>query len=423
MIARRPLLLAGAAGLALAALGGRAMAQNQARLRAFWWGNPDRDKRTRAALDAFAKANDIQISADAAPWGDYWTKLATQTAGGNAPDLIQMDYRYLFEYARRGSLLDLGSVMPKSLDLADFNASARDAGKVDGKLFAVTLGTNSKVAMYNRAALDRVGLKEIPFDWTWDEHRRVSIELSKLEPGKFWGSADNSRQEPGFEQWLQQRGKNLYTEEGRPGFTREDAVEWYAMWDALRKAGAIAPPEIGAASDGGAAQFEVTRNLTAIGFAHSNQLTAYQALNKNPLAITVYPQLPGGKSGHYIKPAMLMSVAARTRNADLAGRVVNFLVNEPEGVQALGIERGVPGSAKSQGLLAADLDELGKAQVNYVAAVSKIAVALPPPPPKGAGEIEKLMLRLGDAVAFGRTSVADGGAQLFSEATAVLDRA
>jgi multiple sugar transport system substrate-binding protein len=58
-----------------------------------------------------------------------------------------------------------------------------------------------------------------------------------------------------------------------------------------------------------------------------------------------------------------------------------------------------------------------------VEATSKIAVALPPPPPKGAGEIEVLLRRVADAVAFGRSSVRDGAAQFHSEAEGILARA
>jgi multiple sugar transport system substrate-binding protein len=60
--------------------------------------------------------------------------------------------------------------------------------------------------------------------------------------------------------------------------------------------------------------------------------------------------------------------------------------------------------------------------VNYVAEVSKIAVAIPPPPPKGAGEIEVLLRRVADSVAFGRASVKDGAAQFHQEAVSVLAR-
>ena len=42
----------GAAALGFAA---PAFSQSGTRLRCFWWGNPDRDKRTRALLEAYAK--------------------------------------------------------------------------------------------------------------------------------------------------------------------------------------------------------------------------------------------------------------------------------------------------------------------------------------------------------------------------------
>ena len=99
------------------------------------------------------------------------------------------------------------------------------------------------------------------------------------------------------------------------------------------------------------------------------------------------------------------------------------MVNDPEGVKALGIERGVPPSSLAQTLLTPDLDELGKMQVDYVAAVTKVAVKLPPAPPKGAGEIEKLLLRVADSVAFGRASVKDGAQQFFTEVESILARA
>ncbi len=79
----------------------------------------------------------------------YWTRLATQTAGGNAPDLIQMDYRYIFEYARRGTLLDFTPYMGKGLAIDDFGAPNIDSGKVDGKLYGVNLGVNSSMAAVN----------------------------------------------------------------------------------------------------------------------------------------------------------------------------------------------------------------------------------------------------------------------------------
>ena len=415
--------VAGSAAIAAAGSGGvAAHAQAGTRLRCFWWGNPDRDKRTNAALNAYKAKSGTDISAESLGWGDYWTKLGTQTAGGNAPDLIQMDYRYIFEYARRDTLLALDSLNPKPLDLTTFSDSARDCGKVDGKLVGVTLGTNSKAMVYDTAMFEKVGVKALDPAWTWEDFGRIAGEISKVNPGKYWGSGDNSRWEQGFEHYLNQRGKFLYTADGKAAFTKDDVAAWFDLWDKLRKSGAVAPAEIGATNTGAIDQYEVSRGTAAMSFANSNQIVAFQGIAKSKLGLSVFPNEKGMKSGHYIKPSMLMSVSSKCKAPEEAAKVIQYLINDPEGVKALGIERGVPPSKTAQGVVSADLDDLGKLQVDFVAAVSKVAVPLPPPPPKGAGEIEKLMLRVADTVAFGKASVKDGAQQFFTEAESILAR-
>ncbi|MBN9063495.1 MAG: hypothetical protein BGP06_18680 [Rhizobiales bacterium 65-9] len=421
---RRQFAAGGAAALGMAFLGSPVFGQSNTRLRCFWWGNPERDRRTRAALDAYqAKAPGVQVSSESIGWGEYWTKLATQTAGGNAPDLIQMDYRYIYEYARRNTLMALESVMPKPLDLSNFSANARDCGKVDGKLYGVSMGSNSKAMIYDVAMFEKVGVKSLDIGWTWDDMARIAGEISKINPGKYWGTGDNSRWEQGFEHWLNQHGKNMYTEDGKANFSREEVAEWFELWDKLRKSGACAPAEVGAMNTGGIDMYEISRGQAAMSYANSNQVVAFQAISKSKLGLSVFPNTPGKPSGHYIKPAMLMSVSSRSRAQEEAAKIIQFMMNEEAGVRALGIERGVPGSVEAQKMIAPDLDDLGRAQVDYVAAVTKVAVPLPPPPPKGAGEIETLLRRVADSVAFGKQDVKAGAAQFHTEAVNVLARA
>ena len=408
-------------GAATAALGlcpSFSMAQAGAKLRCFWWGNPDRDRRTKALLDVFSKKNGLEVGAESLGWGDYWTKLATQTAGGNAPDLIQMDYRYLFEYARRNTLLPLDKLLP----LPDFSANDRNGGKVDGKLYGVNLGSNSKAMVYDTAMVAKVGVKAIDPNWTWSDMARIAGEISKLNPGKYWGSSDNSRWEQGFEQWLNAQGKSLYNADGQAAFTKDDVAAWFDLWDKLRKAGAIPPAEVGAGNTGKVEEYEVSRNLAAMSFINSNQIVAFQAINKNSLAISPFPREKTGSSGHYIKPSQMMSISSKCKAPEEAAKLIKFMVEVPEGVKILGIERGVPCSSAARAALLPDLDALGKMQIDFVASVGKTAVPLPPPPPKGAGEIENLLKRIADSVAFGKTSIADGAAQFHGEAIRVLAR-
>ena len=82
----------------------------------------------------------------------------------------------------------------------------------------------------------------------------------------------------------------------------------------------------------------------------------------------------------------------------------------------------MPGSAAARATLTPELDAQGKMQVNFIAALSKSAVALPPPPPKGAGEVENLLRRVADSVAFGRTSIKDASQQFTTEVENILAR-
>lgn len=416
---RRFVTTLGAAAAAYTLNAPLSYAQSGVRLRCFWWGNPDRDRRTKAMLDAYSKKTGTQISAESLGWGDYWTKLGTQTAGGNAPDLIQMDYRYLFEYALRGTLLPLDALLP----LPDFSAQEKDGGKVEGKLYGVNLGSNSKAMVYDTGMLEKVGVKAIDLNWTWDDFSRIATEISKVNPGKYWGAGDNSKQEPGFEQWLNQQGKSLYSAQGKVAFTRDDAAAWFDLWDKLRKAGAVSPAEVSAAVNSKIEDYELTRGLAAMNFIHSNQIVAFQALNKNKLALGAFPRGKTGSSGHYIKPSQMMSLSAKTKSPEEAAKIIQAMVTDPESVRILGIERGVPCSVAARAVLSPELDAIGKMQLDYVATMTKVAVPLPPPPPKGAGEVENLLRRVGEAVAFGRLSVKDGAQQFHTETEGILARA
>ncbi len=152
---RRQLIAGGASLAALATLGGRAALAQDSRVRLMWWGSANRNERTAKVIELFTAANPgVGVEGESAGWDDYWTRLATQTAGGNAPDVMQMDYRYIFEYARRGVLAPLDeAVAAGDLDLSGFSEEAIAGGKVDGKIYGVSLGANSSTMIVNTTDL------------------------------------------------------------------------------------------------------------------------------------------------------------------------------------------------------------------------------------------------------------------------------
>jgi len=84
--------------------GGGGGGQGETSLALAWWGNPTRNKNTQAQIDAYMKANpNVKIQPQPGEFASYWERLATQTAGGTAPDIIQMDMAFISEYGNRGA--------------------------------------------------------------------------------------------------------------------------------------------------------------------------------------------------------------------------------------------------------------------------------------------------------------------------------
>jgi multiple sugar transport system substrate-binding protein len=426
LLTRRVVIASAAAAAGMSGLGiAPGAAQSAVRLRMFWWGSKERADRTEKANQLFQQANPgISVVGETLGWADYWPRLATQTAGRNAPDLIQMDYRYIFEYARRGALLALDGFVPKALDLGDFGQAAIDSGKVDGKIYGVSLGLNSTALMYDQGALQSLGVREPGWSTTWAELGELALEVTKAaNRAGYFGLTDGGRYEPALEVWLRQRGKSLYGDGARLGFDESDLAEWLGYWHDLRQRGACASPEVAALDMGEIDTSLLTQGRTAMVFAHSNQLVAFQALSKSKIGLTMYPSGgTGAKPGQYLKPSMLLSVSARSRQAEAAVKLVDFYIGNAEAGIILGVERGVPASERVRKAVEPTLDELGRTMAGYVAFVTDKVGPLPEPPPHGAGEIQVLLRRINEQIGFGKLAVKDGARQFVAEAKSILAR-
>ena len=147
---RRQFLLGSAAVLGAAATGLRPAFADTVNLRQIFWGSQARADRTYKANGLFSQKNpNDKIASEFYAWNDYWPKLATETAGGNAPDIIQMDYRYIVEYADRQAIAPMDEFVGKELDLSDFDKDQIEGGKVHGKLYGISLGANSVALIDN----------------------------------------------------------------------------------------------------------------------------------------------------------------------------------------------------------------------------------------------------------------------------------
>ncbi|MCX8279231.1 ABC transporter substrate-binding protein [Phyllobacterium sp. 0TCS1.6C] len=425
-LGRRHFLSAGlaAAGLSLFSRT-HAFAQETSNIRMIWWGGDERARRTNAAIDLFRQTNpDIAINAEFMGWDDYWARIATQVAGSNAPDFIQMDYRYMFEYARRGAIRPLDEYLGKQLKLGDFGQVNLDNCSVDGKLYGGNVGVNAFSVIFNSKAWEEAGVEPPSLKTTWDGFAEKCEAFSKgNQNNRLSATADGSYQESLFEIWLRTQGKALYNPDGTLAYDAADAGRWFAYWAELRKANSCVAADVQALYKQSPETSPIVNGRSATDFAHSNQFEGYQNLLQFELSATGTPIQEGGKPGQYLKPSQLFAISSSSKSPEATARLINFLIAEPEGAKILGLDRGVPASPVIRQAIMSELNSAARKVVELVSNITPLVGPLPPTPPRGAGEINDVLIRISQEASFEAVSPEQAGANLVDEAAAILQRA
>lgn len=399
------------------------LAQEGRRIRLIWWGNPERDKRTYAVVDLFEEAHDVTVDAEAYSWGDYWAKLATQAAGRSLPDVIQMDYRFIFEYARRGQLALLDSYFGDELQLDDFDQSLLESGKVDGKLYGIAFGGNSVGYAYNKSVLNELKVElPDPIEWTTEDFVAMGHDVKDTLPDGMYFVSNMGREEGMLEIWMRQRGKALYTEDGQLGFDVEDLEEYWSYWLNLQEAGLTPPPDVQTLDSGKIEELMLINRRALFDFLTSNQLVAVQAISVDEFDMTLVPNQAGGQPGQYLKPGAFLSIAETSEDKSTAAELINFFITNPEANDILLIERSVSADASIRERIADKLSPTEQRIIDYLNLTAKHVSPLPPPPPQGAGEIAQALEPAWDAIAFDRTTVEEAAREFYELAAATLER-
>jgi multiple sugar transport system substrate-binding protein len=381
-----------------------------------WWGNPDRAAVTERAVELFeAKNPTITVETSYAEFNAYFQKLATQIAGGGAPDVLQMDYRFVREYADRGVLAELGSG-PARVDTGKITPQLLSGGTVEGKLYGVPPTQNTQVFSYDHAAWAKAGAKAPAQGWTWTDLATAAAKVSQANGGKVRGLADFGGVEDWFEVWLRQRGKTLYTEDGKLGYTAAEVAGWWQLTDGLRRSGAATAAEVTTKIDGSLDNDPVAKKVASAGFAYDSGYTrdTWQILGRE-LTLAPFPS-DSDKLGQYAKPAMMFSIGQRSEHKDAAAKLISFLLNDQEAGEVLGMSRGLPANAEIQEKVGASLTGPPLVAYQYERTIGPKLEQAPPPPPKGAGTVKSTFQRIYDDVIFGRSPIPAAADKFIAEA-------
>ncbi|NLJ24625.1 MAG: extracellular solute-binding protein [Firmicutes bacterium] len=394
-------------------------------LRVAWWGSQDRHNRTLGAIELFEKKYpDIRVEAEFSSWNGYWERIAAQAAGGNLPDVFQQDMQYIDLYASRDLMLDLNPYVENGvLDLSNVDESFIVGGRIGGELYAVNLGSNSLVGVYDPELYAKADIPEPVPEWTWDEYmataRALHTALGIYADGGIPGGAFH-----GLQHYLRQHGYSIYAKDGKGlGYDDDELfAEFFNMDVQLAQEGVL---------PGMAERKEVTspeNELLVTGHAatawmHSNQIVAMSAVADRPLAMRMMPKHKDQvKEGHYIKPSQFFSVAKSSEHKEAAVKFIDFITNDVEANQILMAERGVPISSKVREALEPLLNEVQKQTFDYVALVANHASPIEPPEPAGHPEVNRLLDDLHEQMLFGVLTPTEAAKEFRQEANRILER-
>lgn len=396
-------------------------AEEKTQLTILWWGSQTRHDLTVAMIEKFEeKYPEIDLVMDYSDWGGYWTKLAAQVAGGQTPDIFQMDYAYLAQYATNNVLAPLDEYMASgALDVSNVSENIIKTGQVAGVTYAISTGTNAPVMLYRRDVLNDLGI-EMPMTPTMTEYKEISKKVTEATGLRNTYIADCSADILRFR--LRNYGLNLYNDDASAlGFDDPKYIVdmWQDALDAQHEGWGMIPGEETAAT-----AFDSMVNDSWCRYQNSNELAAYRDATGLDISMVQIPNMDDATaSATYLKPSMFWCVAQQSEKKDAAVKFLNFFTNDPDCFDIIGVERAIPISSEMRAHVSGNLDEVGQQVAAFIEYASQPGNASPlmNPDPTVHSQVAELLGQYSEQVRYEMIDDLLGTAQQFmEEANAIL---
>jgi len=398
-------------------------------IRFAWWGDTGRHEVYNAIADLFEKENpDVKVIREPASWGDYWTRVSTQSAGGNAPAVLGMHPQVVSDYALRGVLADLEPFFADgTITTAEIPDSIIESGRVGENIYMISQGVTIQSIGTNRTLLERFGI-DVPAgdeDWTWEDFMRLAREFAEATGSEnLYFTSDNTSSWNAFRWMARQFGGDIFTDDGDLGFDEEALIRWFTMWNELR--------DIGAVPDSATTTEELQKPLEQQAFTlgnlalynfPANLLALYQEQTDDQLDLIRLPRAADEvKRADYVEGAFFsISESASAAEQEAGARLIDFFINTEESVDIFRMEQGVPPNQRLSDHIKTGLEGSELITISFVDEMMQVAGA-GVYPPLGAQEVETLFLNVGERVMHGMLTPEDAATTFMTEARSILDR-
>ena len=386
-----------------------------------WWGNPLRHEITNAALDLFEAENPgVTIERHSVGWGDYWSMLATMAAGGNLPDVIQIDWAFVEQYVANGLLADLTPFIESGvIDMTEVDPGLVELGRVGDGIYTVSIGLNAYCMVYNVELLDSLGV-DINYNMTLDEFIDISRDIYARTGYRTRFIGDRTIEFMGLA-----RGHFIYTPEAMAnGF--DVFYEYFSIIAMGIEEGWMIGPEEMAGRTGMEEEpiiFGGNPGLrTWNHFFFTNMFAALQDVAPDDIVLrmTTFPS-PNPQASNIVRSGQALAVTTHTDHPEVSARILDLFTNSVEANQLLIAERGIIINPRVSEAIFPYVHEATVVADNFINNVllpHTSPVNLPNP--EGASMIVNHILLLNEMVAHGQMSPEEAARDLMSFGTTAL---
>ncbi|MFP5594903.1 ABC transporter substrate-binding protein [Kluyvera sp. 142486] len=321
---------------------------DQVELRFAWWGGKARNQATLKALDAFeAKYPNIKVKAEYTGWDGFYSRLTTQINSNTEADVIQTNWNWLTLLSKTGEgFYDLNK-LSQPIGLNQFSPAALASTTVNGKVNAIPVSANVMLFYYNAATWEKAG---VPLPKSWDDLLKAGpVFKEKLGDNYYPLILTEQDSLLLLNSWVYQGNQKPMVDEKtrKLGWNHDDLVQAFTFYRQLVAAHTV-PDSRTMASFGKGIAYEMKPWINGEWGGIYNWNVMYTAESQNlsnpaDLVMGDYPMREGAKdAGQFNKTALMLSISKNTRHPQEAALLINFLMNEKEGVVPVGLERGVP---------------------------------------------------------------------------------
>ncbi|WP_159587462.1 ABC transporter substrate-binding protein [Chelativorans xinjiangense] len=395
-------------------------------LRMSWWGGDSRHVATQEALKACGEKHGHTIKPEFTGWTGHQEKVATQLAGSTEADIMQINWPWLPLFSLEGDgFADLNEYSD-TIDLSQWSEDQLDSATVNGKLNGLPVSTTGRVFFFNEATFDKAGL---PLPTTWDELIEATA-VFKEKLGEDYYPFDAQGGDQGLGAILnvslvttQMTGKDLVDPATNTvAWTAEELQKGIEFNQSLADKGVIRDWKT-VAGGGNVDLFELpawSEGKIAGSYEWDSTYGKFNDPIENgelvPVGLLTVED--AATEGVYRKPSMLFSISRNSKNPEAAAQIVNCLLNEPEGIEALGDTRGIPASR----IAAETLAEGGAINPRLLEAHKLVIEAKGPTvsPFNEHPEVREIFKDTLEEFAYGNISAADASTEIIEGVNGVL---